>query len=112
MTTKLTLLAFASLLSCQLCLAQDKPPADDWKPASTNQPGKEYPQVNSEGRVKFRIVAPEAQSVSCTFRDSSVFTKGADGAWTGYTRPLDEGFHYYMIKIDGAEVPDLALHYG
>ena len=79
---------------------------DDWKPASTNQPGKEYPQVNSEGRVRFRIVAPEAQSVSCTFKDSSVFTKGADGAWTGYTRPLDEGFHYYMIKIDGAEVPD------
>ena len=106
MKNKLTLLAFASLLSCQLCLAQDKPPVDDWKPASTNQPGKEYPQVNSEGRVRFRIVAPEAQSVSCTFRDSSVFTKGADGAWTGYTRPLDEGFHYYMIKIDGAEVSD------
>ena len=24
----------------------------------------------------------------------------------GYTRPLDEGFHYYTINIDGAEVPD------
>lgn len=81
-------------------------PADDWKPATTNQAGKEYPQVNSEGRVKFRIVAPEAKSVGCTFRDSSEFTKGDDGAWYGYTRPLDEGFHYYAIKIDGAEVPD------
>src|SRR4051812_33232102 len=106
MKNKLILLAFASLLSCQLCLAQEKPPVDDWKPASTNQPGKEYPHVNSEGRVRFRIVAPEAQSVSCTFKNSSVFTKGADGAWTGYTRPLDEGFHYYMLNIDGAEVPD------
>ncbi len=106
MKTKLTLLAFTMILSGQLCLAQDKPPVDDWKSASTNQSGKEYPQVNSEGRVRFRIVAPEAQSVSCTFKDSSVFTKGADGAWVGYTRPLDEGFHYYMIKIDGAEVPD------
>ena len=94
MKTKLTLIAFASILSSQLCLAQDKPPADDWKPASTNQPGKEYPQVNSEGRVRLRIVAPDAQSVACTFKDSSVFTKGADGAWVGYTRPLDEGFHY------------------
>ena len=37
---------------------------------------------------------------------AATFTKGEDGAWTGYTRPLDEGFHYYMIKIDGAEVPD------
>lgn len=106
MITKLKIIAFASLLSCQLCLAQDKPPADDWKPAPTNQPGKEFPQVNSEGRVRFRIVAPDAQSVSCTFRDSSTFVKGEDGAWVGYTRPLDEGFHYYMIKIDGAEVPD------
>jgi hypothetical protein len=51
------------------------PPADDWKPATSNQPGKEYPQVNSEGRVKFRIVAPEARSVGVTFRDSSPFRK-------------------------------------
>lgn len=79
---------------------------DDWKPASTNQPGKEFPMVNSQGRVKFRIVAPDAKSVGVTFRDSSEFTKGADGAWIGYTRPLDQGFHYYSIKIDGAEVPD------
>ena len=62
--------------------------------------------MNSEGRVKFRIVAPEAKTVGCTFRDSSEFTKGEDGAWYGHTRPLDVGFHYYAIKIDGAEVPD------
>lgn len=79
---------------------------DDFKPASTNQSGREFPQVNSQGRVKFRIMAPEAKSVSCTFRDSTAFVRGEDGAWIGYTRPLDEGFHYYMIKIDGAEVPD------
>lgn len=79
---------------------------DDFAPASTNQPGKEYPQVNSQGRVKFRIVAPEAKSVGVTFRDSTEFVKGEDGAWIGYTRPLDEGFHYYAIRIDGAEVPD------
>ena len=79
---------------------------DDFAPAATNQPGKEYPQVNSQGRVKFRIVAPEAKSVGVTFRDSTEFVKGEDGAWIGYTRPLDEGFHYYAIKIDGAEVPD------
>ena len=106
MKTTLSLIAFASMLSGQLCMAQDKAPADDWKSASSNQPGKEYPKVNSEGRVKFRIVAPEAKSVGCTFRDSSEFTKGEDGAWYGHTRPLDEGFHYYSIKIDGAEVPD------
>lgn len=79
---------------------------DDFAPASTNQPGKEYPQVNLQRRVKFRIVAPEAKSVGVTFRDSTEFVKADDGAWIGYTRPLDEGFHYYAIRIDGAEVPD------
>jgi enterochelin esterase-like enzyme len=111
MKTKFSTLAFAAALSGQLCLAQAAEPVDDWKPCPSNQAGKQYPQYNSEGRVKFRIVAPEAKSVGCTFRDSSEFTKGEDGAWYGYTRPLDEGFHYYAIRIDGAEVPDPNSHY-
>lgn len=106
MKTKLSLLAFAFVLSGQLWLAQAADPVNDWKPCPSNQEGKQYPQYNSEGRVKFRIVAPEAKSVGCTFRESSEFKKGEDGAWYGHTRPLDEGFHYYSIKIDGAEVPD------
>jgi enterochelin esterase-like enzyme len=108
MKTKLSVFVLISFLSIALSMAQDKAPApaDDWKAASSNQAGKEYPKVNSEGRVKFRIVAPDAKSVGCTFKDSSEFSKGEDGAWYGYTRPLDEGFHYYAIKIDGAEVPD------
>jgi hypothetical protein len=106
MKIKLSLLALASILLGQLCVAQAAEPVNDWKPCPSNQAGKQYPQYNSEGRVKFRIVAPEAKSVGCTFRDSSEFSKGEDGAWYGYTRPLDEGFHYYAIKIDGAEVPD------
>src|SRR5690242_19627172 len=105
MNTKTILLSVA-ILSVRLLSAQAAEPINDWKPATSNQGGKEYPQVNSEGRVKFRIVAPEAKSVGCTFRDSSEFKKGEDGAWYGYTRLLDEGFHYYTLKIDGAEVPD------
>src|SRR5678815_3852419 len=107
MNSTLSLLTLASIVAGQLCLAQDSPaPVNDWKPAPTNQKGKDYPQVNSEGRVKFRIVAPQAQSVGVSFKDSSTFTKGDDGSWVGYTRPLDQGFHYYTIKVDGAEVPD------
>src|SRR5687767_4229397 len=104
MKTKIALVGLISMLG--ICGAETKAPADDWKSTTSNQPGKEYPKVNSEGRVKFRIVAPEAKTVGCTFRESSEFTKGDDGAWYGHTRPLDEGFHYYAIKIDGAEVPD------
>ena len=95
-----------SAVATHFCLAQTNAPVDDWKPASSNQPGKEYPKVNSEGRVKFRIAATNARTVSVSFRDSSAFAKGEDGAWYGHTRPLDEGFHYYTLLIDGAEVPD------
>lgn len=100
------LFALSSFWCAQPMIAQGQAPADDWKSASSNQPGKEYPKVNSEHRVMFRIEAPEARSVGVSFKDSSEFTKGQDGAWYGTTRPLDEGFHYYTIKIDGAEVPD------
>src|ERR1051326_5891879 len=44
-------------------VAPATPPVEDFKPASTNQPGRQYPQVNSEGRVRARISAPEAHSV-------------------------------------------------
>ncbi|MBL9126588.1 MAG: hypothetical protein JNL97_03020, partial [Verrucomicrobiales bacterium] len=106
MNPRIPSLLLVTLLHAGLCAGQTPPPVEDWKPATSNQPGKEYPKVNSERRVKFRIVAPKASAVGVTFRDSSPFVRGEDGAWYGYTRPLDEGFHYYMLQIDGAEVPD------
>ncbi len=36
----------------------------------------------------------------------SIWRKAKTGAWVGVSRPVDEGFHYYRIVIDGAEVPD------
>jgi enterochelin esterase family protein len=96
----------AQTTSSQNAPAQDAPPVEDFKPASSNQGGKEYPQVNSERRARFRIVAPQAQSVRVSLFRGTPLTKGEDGAWTVTTRPLDEGFHYYAINIDGADVPD------
>ncbi len=82
-----------------------EPVVEDFQPSSLNQPGQEYPQVNSEGRVRFRIVASEAQNVSVSFRGTQL-SKGEDGAWVGTTRPLDEGFHYYHLTIDGGTFND------
>lgn len=83
--------------------------ADDFKPSALNQPGQEYPQVNSQRYVRFRIQAPQAQSVVVTLggRGGTPLTKGADGAWTGVTAaPVDEGFHYYHLSIDGGVFND------
>ena len=84
---------------------------EDFQPSTLNQPGQEYPQVNSQGYARFRIVAPDAKSVSVSLGlgggGGTTLTKAADGAWTGTTAgPLDEGFHYYHLTVDGGTFND------
>ncbi|MFN8241942.1 MAG: alpha/beta hydrolase-fold protein [Bacteroidales bacterium] len=98
-------------LSFSLCLAQqDKQVVtEDFKPSVLNQPGKDYPMVNSQGYARFRVEAPDAQSVVAGLggRGGTKLVKGEDGAWTGTTPvPLDEGFHYYHLTIDGGVFND------
>ena len=97
-----------TLLAAAAAMAQtDQPVAEDFKPSSLNQSGKPYPQVNSQRRVRARVVAPQAQSVLLDIGAVKYpLTKGDDGAWVGVSQPQDEGFHYYQIVVDGAQVPD------
>ncbi len=56
-----------------------------------------------------RVIAPDAQNVAFEMLSGSIrypMTKSADGAWIGVSAPQDEGFHYYQIIVDGAQVPD------
>src|SRR4249920_3238393 len=92
--------AWLPLLAVSMAFAQSSQPADDFKPSSLNQPGQQYPQVNSQRYARFSIAAPDAQSVTVSIRGTKL-TKGDDGVWTGTTAtPLDEGFHYYHLTID------------
>ena len=85
---------------------------EDFKPSSANQPGKEYPMVNSEGRVRVQISAPEAKFVQLDIGAVKYdLVKVENGVWTGESAPQDEGFHYYQLNIDGASVPDPASLY-
>jgi enterochelin esterase-like enzyme len=97
-----------------ICSAQtDKPTIlDDFKPSTLNQPGQEYPQVNSQGYARFRILAPDAKSVVVSLglggtRGGTPLSKAEDGSWMGTTAgPMEEGFHYYHITIDGGVFND------
>jgi len=81
--------------------------ATDYKPASTNQPGKQFPQVNSEGRVRAALMAPQALKVQLDIGGKKYdLVKDDKGMWTGESLPQDEGFHYYQLNIDGVSVPD------
>jgi enterochelin esterase-like enzyme len=80
---------------------------EDFKPSAVNQQGKLYPQVNSEGRVRVSISAPQANKVQLDIGGVKYdLVKNENGEWIGESAPQDEGFHYYQLNIDGASVPD------
>ena len=90
-------------------------PKEDFVPNPMNQPGQEYPQVNSEGYARFRVVAPDAKSVIVSLglggRGGTVLRKDKDGVWVGTTEgPMDPGFHYYHLTIDGGVFNDPGTH--
>jgi enterochelin esterase-like enzyme len=111
MKKQLPVLVLTALMTGELCIAQTNVPADDWKPSILNQPGQQYPQVNSQRFARFRIVAPQAQAVRVSLglggRGGTALTKGEDGVWVGATEgPMDEGFHYYRLTVDGGTFND------
>ncbi|WPO78244.1 alpha/beta hydrolase-fold protein [Flavobacterium sp. KACC 22761] len=80
---------------------------EDFKPSSMNQAGKQFPEVNSQRRVRASISAPDANKVQLDIGGVKYdMQKDANGVWTGESNPQDEGFHYYQLNIDGASVPD------
>ena len=98
-----------ALFSATLCSAQSgkSKVVEDFKPTPVNQPGHEYPQVNSEGRVRTQISAPDAKYVQLDIGGVKYdLVKDENGVWTGESEPQDVGFHYYQLNIDGASVPD------
>lgn len=87
---------------------------DGFRPADTNVPGAEYPRVHPDGRVTFRLRAPEARQVQLQpgGNDNGLgpgpqpARRAADGTWTITTAPAAPGFHYYWFLVDGVPVND------
>ena len=85
--------------------------ANDFKPSTKNQPGQEYPQVNSQGYVRFRVMAPDAKDVTVSLglggQGGTKLRRFFDGSWIGQTAgPMDEGFHYYHLTVDDGTLND------
>lgn len=104
-------LAWAQPAAPSTAPASVKVPLEDFKPSTLNQPQQQYPMVNSERYARFRVVAPNAQSVTVSLglggSGGTKLSKGEDGAWMGTTAgPMDEGFHYYHLNMDGGTFND------
>lgn len=81
------------------------------------------PEVHADRTVTFRIKAPEAGQVQIDVKgrtsnanDNKPFkmTKSGEGIWTYTTEPLDPGFHYYFVFVDGFRCADSSnpLYFG
>src|SRR5215213_3523351 len=114
MNIKTAVVLVVTTLSSAIALAQPTTPptvVEDFKPSSFNQPFQAYPQVNSQGYARFKIYAPSADSVRVSLglggQGGTKLTKADSGYFIGTTAgPMDEGFHYYNINIDGGKFND------
>lgn len=83
----------------------------DGAPAPTNVPGAAYPRLDAEGRGTFQFKAPAAQNVAVQLPQGRYgMTKDAAGVWSVTTPPIEPGFHYYTISLDGVAVNDPGSH--
>lgn len=81
------------------------------------------PEVDSQGKVTFRLFAPQAQQVrlQAEGRDAtpgitpeqlkreseqSSMTKGADGVWSIQIGPIQPGVYRYTFLVDGVQTSD------
>jgi enterochelin esterase family protein len=67
------------------------------------------PDVQSDGRITFRLPAPEAKQVQVNCEGvTSVMQRGADGVWTFTTGPMQPDIYDYSFSVDGAHTLDPA----
>ena len=97
-------IALASVLLYGIALAQSKPTC-----LSTTIPDADFPRLNADGSVEFRVKADGAKEVKLLMelgQSTYDMARGDDGYWKVTTKPLLTGFHYYAISVDGFESND------
>ncbi len=95
-------LSVAALLLAGSALAQT--------PSPTNLGRNPFPQVGKDGRVTFRVNAPDAASLTVNLGKDYPMTKDDKGVWTATSDPQVEGFHYYSLKAGGLSFNDPSVH--
>jgi enterochelin esterase-like enzyme len=84
------------------------------RPRFTPPPGPQVssPEVQEDGRVTFRILAPKAEAVLLRGTDipdnprGTPMTKGLEGVWELTLGPLEPGAYRYVFGVDDVSVVD------
>jgi enterochelin esterase-like enzyme len=68
------------------------------------------PEVHPDGRVTFRLRAPNAKEVllRCEGAKAGPMQKGADGVWSITTEPMKPDIYAYSFQVDGLHIIDPA----
>src|SRR5688572_10778580 len=70
------------------------------------QPPVRSPEVSADGRVTFRVRAPNASKVTvfceCLSTEPAL-TKGADGVWSVTVGPIEPDIYEYHFTVDGID---------
>jgi enterochelin esterase family protein len=70
------------------------------------------PEVSEDGKITFRLVAPQAQSVRLTASDipglgqAATLAKGDNGVWSTTVGPVAPGAYRYNFNVDGVATID------
>jgi enterochelin esterase-like enzyme len=101
------------LFAC--CCTATRLSGADATPAPGNVAGAEYPRINPDLGVTFRLKATEAKQVKLEggaglVKEPLAMARGDDGVWTVTTPPAVPGFHYYWFNVDGVRVNDAASY--
>lgn len=99
-----TLFLVLAVASSGLLLAQ---------PPQQRPPQVTSPELASDGRITFRLLAPKAQAVNLGGSDipglgqaGAPMTKNAEGIWELTVGPLEPGAYRYHFLLDGVNVLD------
>lgn len=82
--------------------------AEGSMPAPTNIRADQCPCILPDLSVVFTVNAPKADNVQIDLVKMYEMKKDEKGIWTVTTDPLDPGFHYYSLVINGVRVSDPA----
>ena len=102
----------ASMLASAALAQAPPPPAAAPASPPIAAPNALSPELQPDGRVTFRLAAPDAVKVELrgSFRGAVPFptpmSKGADGLWSATIGPLTPGFFTYEFSVDGVRALD------
>lgn len=78
---------------------------------SQQKPAVSSPEVHADGRVTFRLLAPQAHTVSVSVegaKDPLAMQKDEQGVWSVSTAPLAPDIYGYSFQADGVHLTDPA----